>query len=180
MSFPLLSDKNLILTGYIEPNKPRIARQVAEKMGMRFVDVEEQIEARLGESTESIRDTYGGRHLKAVEDEMMDEISLYRKAVLRIPGSTLTNGDHLERLQETGIVCCLVARLDAILRGMHISMGARYHNPSERAMAMGELAREWAIRKADNIYEIDATYKDEEILIDEICDFWYQAAARRG
>ena len=36
-----LTEGNLILTGYIEPNKPRIGRQVAQQLRMPFVDVAE-------------------------------------------------------------------------------------------------------------------------------------------
>lgn len=39
-----ITERNLILTGYLEPNKPRIGRQIAERLGMRFVDIEELLE----------------------------------------------------------------------------------------------------------------------------------------
>lgn len=177
---PLLTDLNLIITGYIEPNRPRISRQLAERLGLRMVDVERQIEDRFGEPMDVIRSTYGERRLKTVEAEIMDEVALYRNTLIRVSGSTLLNSGHLEDMQRTGPIVCLVASLDSILKRIHLTLGARYHNPSERSAAIGELVREWKIRKVEGIYEFDATYKAEADLIREVADFWRDIALRRG
>lgn len=177
---PLLSDQNLIITGYIEPNRPRLSRQVAERLGLRLVDVERQIEDRFGDSLDNIRATYGDRRLKTVEAEIMDEVALYRNTVIRVNGSTLWNSGHLEELDRTGPIFCLVASLDSILTRIHLTLGARYHNPSERSAAIGELRREWEIRKHPGIHEIDATYKSEPEQVDAIVMLWQQLALRRA
>lgn len=177
---PLLTDLNLVITGYIEPNRPRIARQLSERLNLRLVDVERQIEDRFGDSLVNIRSTYGERRLKTVEADIMDEVSLNRNTLIRVNGSTLVNSGHLEVLQLTGPVVCLVASLDSILKRIHQTLGARYHNPAERAAAVGEIQREWKIREFDDIYEFDATYKQEADLIDEIAVFWRDIALRRG
>lgn len=167
-----LTDRNLIITGYLEPNKPRIGRFVANNLNMPFVDIEERIQDRMGDSIDVIRETFGERHLKTVEDELMEEMILHRNTVLRINGSILANTDYLPRLQQTGPVICLVARLDAILQRIHLTLGARYHNPQERGIELGKLRREWAIRKRDNIYELDATDLSEDDLIYAIVERW--------
>ncbi len=141
------SDRNLILTGYVEPNRPRVARQVAERLGRQFVDVEELIEMRTGDNPEFIREGFGQRRLKTIEDAIMSDIVLYRGAVIRVNGNTLMNNDRFVQLQTTGHIVCLVARLDAVLQRMHLTLGARYHDPQERAIALGELGREWKVRK---------------------------------
>lgn len=175
-----LTTRNLILTGYSEPNKPRIAQQVAAQLRMPFVDVEQQLEQRLGDSVDRIRQAYGERHVKAIESEIIADMVLHRNTVIRILGSTLAAADYLPRLQETGVVICLVSRLDAILRRLHLALGARYHDPAARAMALGELKREWAIRKFPNIHELDMTYQDEAGMIAAIVTLWQQVAIVRG
>lgn len=174
-----LTDRNLILTGYIEPNKPRIGREIAERLRMPFVDIEERIQDRMGDSIEVLRDTFGERHLKTIEDELMEEMILHRRSVLRINGSILAHSDYLTRLQGTGPVICLVARLDAILQKIHLTLGARYHSPHERGVELGMLRREWAIRKHENIYELDATDLNEEAMITAIIDLWQTVAITR-
>lgn len=177
---PILDELNLIVTGYIEPNRPRIARQLAERLGLEMIDVERRIEARFGDSIQTIRSRYGERRLKAVEAQIMDEVILHRHALIRISGSALLNSGHLKTLQRTGVVICLVATLDSTLRRIHLAFGARYHNPAERSRAIGELQREWKIRAADGVVEFDATYSAESVLIDRIVRFWRDLALRRG
>lgn len=175
-----ITERNLVLTGYIEPNKPRIGRQIATQLRMPFVDVAELIEQRLGESVDVIREQYGERRLKTVECEIMDEIMLRRGSVIRVSGSTLVHSDHYERLAETSVMVCLVARLDAILQRMHLTLGARYNNPNERGAQLGQLRREWTVRSKAGLIELDFTYHDEETMIDDIIELWQNIAIERG
>lgn len=178
---PILQpDRNLILTGYIQPNQPRIGRQVAERLGRRFFDVEALIEERMGDRPEVIRARYGERHLKAVEEEVLDTVVLVRSAVIRINGSTLANTDRRDLLMANASTLCLVARLDAILQRLHVTLGARYHDTAQRGAELGYLRREWAVRKMAGIVELDATYMSEPTLISEIVAWWQVVALARG
>lgn len=174
------TSRNLVLTGYVEPNKPRIGREIARQLKMPFVDVEAQIEERADDSIETIRTQFGERRLRTVEAEVMDEIALYRNAVIRVNGSTLAQEQHYNRLQQTSVIICLVARLDAILQRMHLTLGARYHDPSERAVQLGQLKREWAVRKHDGIHELDVTYRNEAGILDDILALWRELSIERG
>ena len=175
-----LTERNLILTGYIEPNKPRIGLQVAEKLHLPFVDVEQRLADRIRAIGNDVsRDDLSERHLKAIESEIMGEIILHRNTVLRVNGSSLVHSEHYERLRTTGPIICLVARLDAILQRIHLTLGARYHNPSERGVELGLLRREWAIRKKPHIFELDVTYHDEATMIQAIIDFWKKVSVER-
>jgi shikimate kinase len=174
-----LTERNLILTGYSEPNKPRIGRQVADRLGMRFVDVEERIEQITGENLSELRRAYGERRVKAAEADIMDEMILYRNSVIRISGSTLAHSNHYERIAETGVVLCLVARLDAILRRIHLTLGARYHDPRVRGTELGMLRREWEIRQKPGLQELDVTDLDDDGIVLALCEFWQRVAIRR-
>ncbi|MCY4063153.1 MAG: hypothetical protein OXG53_12345 [Chloroflexi bacterium] len=177
---PLHGDLNLIVTGYLEPNRPRISQQLALRLGLQMIDVEREIEDQLGATIDSIRQLYGERRLKAIETQVMDQIVLHRRALIRVSGNTLLNSGHLAELQRNGVIVCLVASLDSILRRIHLTLGARYHDPVERSRAIGELQREWRIRDVGNIVEFDATTITEAILIERIVTFWRDLALRRG
>ena len=177
---PLHGDLNLIVTGYLEPNRPRLSRQLALRLGLEMIDVEREIEDRLGDTVDNMRELYGERRMKAIETQIMDEIALNRRALIRVSGNTLLNSGHLTELQRNGVVVCLVASLDSILRRIHLTLGARYHDPVERSRAIGELQREWKIRELESVVEFDATYITEAILIERIVAFWRDLAIRRG
>ncbi len=176
----LHGDLNLILTGYVEPNRPRIARQLALRLGLQLLDVERELEERHGDTLQNLRATFGERHLRAIEIELLDEAALHRRGLIRVSGHALLSSGRLPELQRNGAVICLVASLDSILRRMHLTLGARYHDPAERARALGELQREWAIREAGGVVEFDATHVSEAILIERIAQYWRDLAVRRG
>jgi shikimate kinase len=166
------SDRNLILTGYTGPNQPMIGEQVANRLKMRFVNVDGQIEIRAGMEMEDARARYGESWLKTVESQIMSDILLYRGAVIRVSGQTLLRGEYVKRLQESGVIVCLVVTLDAVLHRLHLALGGRYHNPYERALEIGHLRREWAVRSLEGIHELNVTYLNEAETVEAIGVLW--------
>lgn len=171
-------DRNLILTGYTGPNQPALAGRVAPRLKMPFVNVDAQIELRAGLPIDEIREVYGEQSLKMLESEAIDEAALRRSAIMQVNGRTLLNADNLPRLQETGPVICLVAALDAVLRRLHLTMGARYHSPHERAQALGYVKREWAIRKHEGVLELDTTYLSPDEIVEAVMVLWRETQAK--
>src|SRR4051794_29251482 len=105
-------DQNLILTGYTGPGQLALARRVAERLRMPFVDFEQVLEARADLSGEELRIRFGEARLKTLESELVTEVALYRGTLIHISGKTLLA--HYARLNATGPVICVVATLDAV------------------------------------------------------------------
>lgn len=179
MAVQPFSAHNLILTGYTGPNRPLVGRQLAERLHMPFVNMEQQIEQRTGLTVTELRASYGEARLKTIENELMAECILRRSTVLQVSGRTLLNTPHLETLQSTGVVICLVATLDAILQRLHLSMGARYHSPYERALALGQVRQHWAVRSLPGVHELNVTYLNEAEIIEQMVQMWTQLALVR-
>lgn len=170
-------DQNLILTGYIGPGQLAIARKSAEVLRLPFVDYETRLEEAAGMPGEDVRALFGEKRLEYLEKTLVDEISLYRGTLIHISGQTLHDADHYERLAAKGTIVCLVASVDAVLQRLHLSMGARFHNPAERDVAIGILRREWRVRKLPGIYEIDTSTLDEAQTVAAIAQTWRERAA---
>ncbi len=167
-----VTDRNLIITGYTGPYQPLIGRKVAQLLRMPYVNIDLQIEERNGMSLDEIRIRYGQTRLKTMETEVVQEAVLHRNAVIRVGGQTLMHNHNYERFMETGPLICLVAELDAVLQSLHLSLGARYHDPNERALALGHIQREWAVRKLDGIHEINTTYMAETDIAEAVIHLW--------
>lgn len=175
-----VSERNLILTGYIGPNQPLLGRQIAGQLRLPFINIEQQIADRVGLPVDEIRIYYGETRLKTIEAEIIGEALLRRSTVIRISGRTLINADTFTRLSQTGPIICLTISLDAMLRRLHVHLGARFHNPEERALALGQLKREWAVRKLAGIHEIDVTPLDDAQVIERVIATWQELALVRG
>lgn len=180
MNITLSRDLNLILSGYSELNKPRIGRQLAQHFNMRFVDVREEVEKLLGTDLEAIRERYGERRIVAVENDVIDGLSLMRHAVIRVNGATLVSNERRQGLMAMGHTVCLVARLDALLQRSHITLGARYHDPAERGEVLSLLSREGAVRQLHPIHELDVTDRSENDILQMLIQWWQGVAVVRG
>lgn len=174
------TERNLILTGYVGPETPVLGRQIAERLRLPYANIEQQIADRVNLPVEDIRTYYGETRLKSIEMELIQEAALRRASVIRVSGRTLLHTDHFQRLSATGPVFCLVIALDAMLQKLHVNMGARYHDPSERGYALGELQREWAIRKHPGLVELDLTDMNTEEIIEVVTRRWLEQAIQRG
>ena len=170
-------DKNLILTGYIGPEQFQVTRHTAEHLRMPFVDFETRLESHAGMPGEELRALFGEARLKTIEGELIDEMVLHRGTVIHIGGQTLLRGDYFERIHSTGPIICLVATIDAVLQRLHLSLGARFHNPRERELALGKLRREWAVRGREGVVEFDTSYLSETQMIQNIAALWREQAA---
>lgn len=172
------TERNLILTGYIGPDQPQIGVRIAERLRMPYINVDVEIAKRVSLPVEEMRVYYGETHLKTVEAEIIRETVLRRSSVIRVNGRSLLHSDYFHRLQSTGPVICLVVELGEMLRRLHMTMGARYHDPQERALALAELQREWMVRELEGIHEIDATSMTHDDLIDAIIALWQSLTIR--
>jgi shikimate kinase len=170
------SDRNLILTGYIGPNQLLIVRQIAKRLNLPFVNFELRLEERADMPMTELRELFGEARLKTLEADVIDEMVLYRGALLFIGGQTLMRNDYLARLRGQGTVLCLVASLDAVLQRLHLAMGARYHTPAERAIALGHLKREWSVRRADGVREFDTTGMTDNEIVESVAMLWREEA----
>ena len=179
-SFFATSDRNLILTGYIGPDMPLLGRQIAAHLNRTYVNVDSLIAERLDLSVDDIRLYFGETRLKAVETEIIAETALRRDSVIRVSGRTLAQDEQRLRLSATGPVICLVVSLDLILHRLHVAMGARFHNPDERGMALTDLKREWAVRGKPGVHELDLTYLDNDTAIEAVISVWQELSIERA
>ncbi|MCU0481208.1 MAG: hypothetical protein MUE54_08345 [Anaerolineae bacterium] len=171
------SERNLILTGYIGPDLSRIARELATSLKMSYFGIDAGIADRAGMFINEIRTQFGENRLKSLEAEVVSETLLRRQGVIYASGRTLNTSDYLARFLETGEVFCLTVNLDAMLHRLHVNMGAQYHNPHDRAIALAELNSEWQIRKKPGIREITVRPDmPREDIITHVASLWRDLA----
>ncbi len=174
---PNAVDFNLILTGSMGPSQLQVARRTAELLKLRFVDFDARFEALSGMPAEEVRTLFGETRLKTIEGELLAEMTLYRGTVLLIGAGTLLRGETLPALLQTGPVIALVATIDAVLQRLHLAMGARFHDPRERDLALGRLRRDWAIRGREGVIEFDTSYLSEAQIAEAVAERWRELTA---
>lgn len=167
--------QNLILTGTMGTGKTTIGRVVAQRLNAKFYDLENEILAREGQSAEEIRELFGEARLKALETTMIQDLALYRNAVLVMTSTAIVDDINRARLIDAGIVLCLTCALNEILRRIYAARGAWFHNPYNRGIMLSRLKRERRVTALD-LPQLDTTRLSVDNATQAVIDFWFNHA----
>ncbi len=107
--------KNIILVGFMGTGKSATGRMVANQLNREFVDMDAVIEERTGKKISAIFAEEGESHFRALERELVQELSAREDLVIGTGGGVVLNPDNIRDFNKTGVVICLHADPDTIL-----------------------------------------------------------------
>lgn len=107
--------ENLVLIGMPGAGKSTVGRILAQKCGKKFVDVDEEIEARAGTSISAIFAASGEARFRDLEAAAVREVAACSGTVVATGGGTVLLAENLRRLRQTGRLILLDQPLDALL-----------------------------------------------------------------
>ena len=113
---PETKNNNIFLVGLMGSGKTTIGRQLAKRLGKRFVDSDHEIEARTGASIPLIFDIEGEASFRRREAEVIRDLSSQRGIVLATGGGAVLDAGTRARLAERGTVIYLRAHVNSILQ----------------------------------------------------------------
>ncbi|MGB6607821.1 MAG: shikimate kinase, partial [Atribacterota bacterium] len=100
---------NIIITGFMGTGKSVVAKEVARKLKMEFIDMDRIIEERQGTSIADIFTGYGEKYFRAQENKLVKELSQKENMVIATGGGTLLSSDNARILDQRGQIICLYA-----------------------------------------------------------------------
>lgn len=112
--YTLYGYKNVALIGMPSCGKTTVGRLLANKLGMDFIDVDEEIEKQSGLSPEKIIETKGEDFFRNVESEIIAAVSLKTGTVIACGGGSVLKEQNVENLKRNGAVCYLTRSLDKL------------------------------------------------------------------
>lgn len=113
---PETKNNNIFLVGLMGSGKTTIGRQLAKRLGKRFVDSDHEIEARTGASIPLIFDIEGEASFRRREADVIRDLSAQRGIVLATGGGAVLDAGTRARLAERGTVIYLRAHVNSILQ----------------------------------------------------------------
>jgi shikimate kinase len=102
--------------GFMGTGKTSVGRRLAERLGRRFLDMDSLIEQRAGKSVSRIFGEDGEPRFRALEREVVIELASQSGLVIGAGGGVVLNPDNVADYARTGLVVCLAASPEAILR----------------------------------------------------------------
>ena len=125
MPAALERDANLVLVGFMGTGKSAVGRRAARRLGRMLVDMDALIEKRAGRSIPEIFRDSGEPCFRALEREAVRDLAAQRGLVIAAGGGVVLNPENPADLARTGVVVCLWADPDEILR----RVGGDEHRP---------------------------------------------------
>lgn len=151
------ADVNIYLVGFMGTGKTTIGRSVAQKLGFQLLDSDHEIERLKGKTIPQIFADDGEPAFREMERAFIRSGHPPRGCVVACGGGLVVQPGMLELLQSKGVVICLHASLETILRRTQGNKNRPLLNvddPMERIRAL-YTAREPIYRKSGTLLLTD-------------------------
>ncbi len=148
---------NLALIGFMGTGKTSVGWLVAENLNFGFLDTDEMIQSRTGRSIADIFAKDGEAAFRALEREVVGELSTREKTVISTGGGLPANPENLAALKTHALVVCLWSSPEKIWeRVRHQSHRPLLHDPDPQNKIRKLLAaREPFYKQADVLINTD-------------------------
>src|SRR5213593_1297251 len=98
--------KNLVLVGFMGSGKTAAGKLAAQKLGLKFVDMDDLIEQRHNQSITQIFETKGEAFFREHERKLVRELAARQGHCIATGGGVVLDPNNLRDLGRTGIVIC--------------------------------------------------------------------------
>jgi shikimate kinase len=98
--------KNLVLIGFMGSGKTSAGKRAAQRLGMKFVDMDDMIEQRHGQTISQVFEQKGEPFFRQQERALVRELSAGQDRVIATGGGVVLDPNNLRDFNRTGVVIC--------------------------------------------------------------------------
>jgi shikimate kinase len=111
-----LGDKSIVMVGLMGCGKSAVGRRLAARLGLPFVDADEEIEKAAGQSIEDIFAEHGEPYFREGERKVLARLMRSGPQILATGGGAFMNADTRAMIADRGISVWLKAELALLVR----------------------------------------------------------------
>ena len=111
----LRKTENIVLVGMPASGKTTIGKRIAEKLGMDFVDCDDEIVKKTGKSIPGIFAEFGETGFRDVEAETVKEVSARKNTVIATGGGAILRETNTDMLRENGRIYFVDRNLESLI-----------------------------------------------------------------
>jgi shikimate kinase len=108
--------KNIVLTGFMGTGKTAVGKELSRLLNMKLVDIDTEIEKNERMTINDIFENFGEKHFREIETEMIKKLSRQSNLIISTGGGAVLREDNMSPLRENGIVFCLSACPETVLK----------------------------------------------------------------
>jgi shikimate kinase len=154
----MLGDSNVFLIGYRGTGKTTVARALAERLDIDWIDADDEVERRAGKTIAEIFAEDGEPSFREIEAEVVQELSRPLKTVVALGGGAVLREANRAAIRSNGIVIWLKASVDKIANRMATDEMTGSRRPNLTA-AGGRHEIETVLAAREPIYRECATFE---------------------
>ena len=124
-----LGDKSIVMVGLMGCGKSAVGRRLAARLGLPFVDADEEIEKAAGQSIEDMFAEHGEPYFREGERKVLARLLRSGPQVLATGGGAFMNDETRAAIAENGVSVWLKAELPLLVR----RVGKRGNRPLLKA-----------------------------------------------
>ncbi|HUW04950.1 MAG TPA: shikimate kinase [Williamwhitmania sp.] len=106
---------NIYLVGFMASGKTTLGRQLAELLGMRYIDMDEHIELQTGKTIRQIFVTQGEEHFRKVENEILLDLTSQNGLVVATGGGSPCFYNNMEAMNTKGLTIYIKVSVEALV-----------------------------------------------------------------
>lgn len=146
-----MNAKRVYLIGYMGCGKSTIGKQLADRMGMQFIDLDYFIENRYHKSIGDIFEEKGEEVFRLIEQQALAEVSHFENVIISTGGGSPCFFDNIRVMNETGISIYL--KSDEETLATHLML-----NQNKRPLVKGKNKEDLKSFIAKNLNQRDTYY----------------------
>jgi shikimate kinase len=94
--------KRVFLVGYMGSGKTTTGKRLAEKYGLRFVDLDQYIESRYFKTISQLFEEKGEEEFRRIENELLKEVAEFENVIISTGGGTACFYDSMDFMNSRG------------------------------------------------------------------------------
>ncbi|MBN1637635.1 MAG: shikimate kinase [Ignavibacteriales bacterium] len=140
-------EKRIYLTGFMGCGKSTIGPVLANMLGWRYCDLDEEIEKFEDMPIVEIFEKQGENYFRQREKELLRTISEEDKVVISLGGGTIVDRQNLQFMKRTGVIVYIEASIDVLYNRIK----SKTNRPLVRDIILSENPKEKLIELIDNL-----------------------------
>ena len=146
--------------------KSAVGRNLAKRLGRRFVDLDRMIEKRAGLKVREIFEVKGQPFFRELEKQTLADLLQQADQVIATGGGVVMDDENLRLLKDKSLVVCLTASTEAILA----RVGGGTKRPLLRGPNRRERIEELLRLRAEKYAQAHVTVDTSNLTLDQVVD----------
>jgi len=164
---------NIILTGFSYTGKTKVGQKVAWKLGLKFLDIDEEIVRSYGKPIAEIFARDGEERFRELESKVLERVCQGSDTVIATGGGAVMSAANRDMMLESGVVICLEAKPATIYRRLLKDAEDPTNREARPLLAGPEPLRriEWLKGFRQPYYALaDWTVHTDNLTVEEVAD----------